>query len=170
MNRHTPRSGLQLAALVSRALPGDAGWFSVARVATISRSPLKVGAGGTAMACRKLEVGASAEQQTTRRARRLARQSTAGLFIRLAVRIDPAASGAALAPRLEQADAGRDRYVEALHAAVHRYPRQIVAGFARQATHAIPFGAEHPGAGALLVDGIEFLVRLAGRTGTAPVR
>jgi hypothetical protein len=33
---------------------------------------------------------------------------------------------------------------------------QFVAGLARQAAHAVALGAEHPGAGTLLVDGIEF--------------
>src|SRR4051812_12021131 len=46
--------------------------------------------------------------------------------------------------RLEQAYAGRDRHVEALHFAAHRDLHQQVAGLARQAAHALALGAEHP--------------------------
>jgi hypothetical protein len=65
-------------------------------------------------------------------------------------------SAAPLATRLEQADAGGNGHVETFHAAVHRNARQFVAGFARQAAHAVALGPEYPGAGTFLVDGIEF--------------
>src|SRR4029453_6140899 len=45
--------------------------------------------------------------------------------------------GATLAQCLEQRDTGRHRHIEAFHATTHRDARKKVAGFARQAPHAL---------------------------------
>jgi len=57
-----------------------------------------------------------------------------------------AASGTALPPCLEKADARGHGHVETFHAAVHRDARQFIAGLAGQAAHAVAFGTEYPGA------------------------
>ena len=54
----------------------------------------------------------------------------------------------ALAQRLEEADAGRDRDVEAGHLAQHRDPQQEIAGLRGEVADAVALRAQHDGEGA----------------------
>ena len=58
----------------------------------------------------------------------------------------------ALAPRLEQADAARDRDIEAVDAAVHGDTRELIAGLAREPAQAIALCPQHPGQRHFLVN------------------
>src|SRR5690348_8945371 len=53
--------------------------------------------------------------------------------------------GLAPADGLEQAYAGGYGDVETFYLSAHRNPHQEIAALARQAAHALAFGAEHPG-------------------------
>src|SRR3990167_9051372 len=69
-----------------------------------------------------------------------------------------------LPSRLEQADAGAHRDVQAFHAAQHRDAHQLVAGFARQAAQPFAFCAQHPGQRALVFEAVQILFRFARST------
>ena len=72
-------------------------------------------------------------------------------------------SRSAPAARLEQADAGGHRNIQAIDSAVHRDTHQLVAILARQAAHALAFGAQHPGRCRGPFGSIQVVLRLASR-------
>src|SRR5213075_2096752 len=61
--------------------------------------------------------------------------------------------------RLEKADPGGNRDVQALHIPAHRDAHEQVAALARQAAHALAFGAQHPGNRLRQVGLVERLLR-----------
>src|SRR5512140_2320926 len=79
-------------------------------------------------------------------------RSTLGVAQRANRRAIALGATRALPPRLKQADSAGNRDVEALDRAVHRYLRQLVAGFARESTQPITLSPQHPGERSTLVD------------------
>eukprot|EP00952_Eustigmatos_sp_NYUAD-ZCMA_P004219 18577-Eustigmatos_ZCMA.PRE.1 len=69
----------------------------------------------------------------------------------------------ALAHCFKQTHATGHRHVQAFHAAGHRNADQRVAGFAREAPHALALGTHHDGDGSLEIRLVEILFGFIGR-------